>query len=291
MKYEAHFSTEHLFNTDQYPIHQRSVDYFALLSQARFNLQKNSCFCLPEFIRPEIVDRMQAEVEGLSKAATFTQAEFNPYFSEPPEGLPPTHPLRRLARRSHGMVRSDQFSRADVIWIMFQNQALCDFVADALDYKVLYIYQDPFGAVNANIQPAGSEFPWHFDNNDFTVSFGLKQSKAGGVFEYVTDLRTADEPNYSAVQRVLDGDRTSVQSLVLKPGDLQLFRGGNTLHRVTAPIGEERHSLLFSYVTDPTNILSPEKATRIWGQTHPLHHKMAFSTEAAYLSNSGKPGN
>jgi hypothetical protein len=46
------------------------------------------------------------------------------------------------------------------------------------------------------------------------------------------------------VKQVLDGDRTSVRTLFLRAGDLQLFKGGNTLHRVTAPIGEDRHSLL-----------------------------------------------
>jgi hypothetical protein len=40
---------------------------------------------------------------------------------------------------------------------------------------------------------------------------------------------------------------------------------------VTAPIGEDRHSLLLSYVADPANIVSYEKAVRIWGEAHPLH--------------------
>ncbi|MEM8686765.1 MAG: hypothetical protein AAGF81_05530 [Pseudomonadota bacterium] len=62
-----------------------------------------------------------------------------------------------------------------------------------------------------------------------------------------------------------------MQTLFLRPGDLQLFRGGCTLHRVTAPVDAERHSLLFSYVEDPAHIATPEYAERLWGEVHALH--------------------
>jgi hypothetical protein len=48
-----------------------------------------------------------------------------------------------------------------------------------------------------------------------------------------------------------------------------------------APLGEDRHSLLLSYVTDPANIVSAEKAVRISGEAHSLH-----SGEAARNANS-----
>ncbi len=76
--------------------------------------------------------------------------------------------------------------------------------------------------------------------------------------------------------RVLDGDRTGVRSLDLRPGDLQLFRGRNTLHRVTAPAGAtERLGLLLSYVTDPAHVVSPDYAMRLWGEVHPRHLEAA----------------
>ncbi|MEM7347397.1 MAG: hypothetical protein AAF485_24425, partial [Chloroflexota bacterium] len=246
------FPTHQLFDTDRYPIHQRKGDdYKALLAQAHQGLQEENCCQLPAFIRPEIVADMQAEADRLAEEATFTRANLTPYFTEPPTDVPESHPLRRLAPRTHGMVRADKFSRDDVIWAMFQNQDLCNFVADALGYETLYTYRDPYGSVNINVQPQGAEFAWHFDNNDFTVSFGLKRCLTGGVFEYVPDIRTDDDQNYEGVQAILDGEREGVRALVLKPGDLQLFRGGYTLHRVTAPVDTGRQSLLFSYVTDP----------------------------------------
>jgi hypothetical protein len=264
--------TDDLFHTDRYPLNERdTAAYRAAVAAARRDLESRTCARLAEFIRPKVLAAMQSEAASLAPDAVYTEADLNPYFTAPPGCTPQDHPLHRLSPRRHGMVRGDKFSRQGVIWAVFQNEDLCAFVADCLGYEKLYTYRDPFGCVNVNVQPAGCEFAWHFDNNDFTVSIGLKQPRDGGAFEYVPDIRTDTDENYDTVKRVLDGDRRCVRTLFLRAGDLQLFKGGNTLHRVTAPIGEDRHSLLLSYVADPANIVSYEKAVRIWGEAHPLH--------------------
>ncbi|MEM7426518.1 MAG: hypothetical protein AAF441_10505 [Pseudomonadota bacterium] len=261
-----------LFDTERYPITARgSAEYLALLSHARKGLAERNCAQLPDFIRPGVLVEMQREAEALADRATYTEKWLNPYFSTPDDDVADDHPLKRFALRRHGMVRGDRFSRAGAIWAAFQNQDLCRFVADCLGYTELHTYRDPYGCVNVNVQPPGREFAWHFDHNDFTVSLGLKQPAEGGGFEYVPDIRTGTSENYGAVQAVLDGDRSRVQTLFLRPGDLQLFRGGYTLHRVTAPVGDVRHSLLFSYVTDPNRIATAEYAQRLWGEVHPAH--------------------
>jgi len=267
------FSSMDLFDLDRYPINQPdSAGYANLLKTVRNGVGTVACAQLADFIKPEVLKDMQREAEGLSGDAVFHSANLNPYFSQPPEGLAKDHPLNRYSARRHGMIRADKFSRDGVIWSVFQNADLCHFVADALGYETLYTYRDPYSAVNVNVQPDGSEFAWHFDNNDFTISFGLEQSEEGGDFEYVPNLRSHDDENYEGVQRVLDGDRSSTRTLKLRPGDLQLFRGGHTLHRVTAPKGSKRHSLLISYVTDPASVMTPDKSERIWGEAHPDHH-------------------
>lgn len=267
-------TTDSLFDTDHYPVDQpESVAYQTLLRNAQRELQTRNCARLPDFVQPDALTEMQREAASLAPHATFTKKNLNPYFSTPPENTPADHPLRRFAPRRHGMIRGDRFSREGLIWAAFQNGDLRAFVAHCLGYSELHTYRDPYGCVNVNVQPAGCEFAWHFDHNDFTVSIGLKQPAQGGCFEYVPDIRTPGHEHYDAVQRVLDGDREDVRTLVLRPGDLQLFKGGNTLHRVTAPIGEDRHSLLLSYVTDPSRIATHEYAQRVWGEAHPLHRE------------------
>ena len=273
---EAKSSTGELFDTERYPVDRRgSAAYLDMIKSARRGLDNGNCARLADFIRPSILTEMQAEAAALAPHAVYTRADLNPYFTVPPEDMTEDHPLRRVSPRRHGMVRGDSFARDGVIWAVFRNDDLRAFVADCLGYDSLYTYRDPYGCVNVNVQPAGQAFAWHFDNNDFTVSVGLKQPKDGGAFEYVPDIRSGSDENYDAVKEVLDGDRTHVRTLVLCAGDLQLFRGGYTLHRVTAPAGEDRHSLLLSYVADPANIVSAEKAIRIWGEAHPLHNESA----------------
>ena len=267
------FSTRHSFDTQRYPLDRpiESSEYRRLIDKAKTGLAEKNCARLSGFIRPEILKLMQAEAAELAPGATFTQNDFNPYFSVPPDDVPDDHPLKRFSSRRHGMIRADKFNRKDAIWAVFQNTDLLNFVARCLDLEELYPYQDPFGQVNVNVQPAGCEFPWHFDHNDFTISIGLKLPDSGGCFEFVPDIRTDQDENYNAVKKVLDGECSSVQKLYLRPGDLQLFKGGYTLHRVSAPMNEERHSLLLSYVTDPSHIASPEYSKRLWGEVHPMH--------------------
>jgi len=263
-----------LFDTEQYPIDQPdSAGYRKLVKAMRADLSHRNCVRLRNFFSSDTLKRVQKEAQNLAPGAVFLSTDLNAYFTEPPQHLPETHPLRRTFPRRHGMVRGDAFSKVREIWAAFQSEELLRFISDVLCYQQLHHYRDPFACVNVNVQPPGCEFPWHFDNNDFTVSFGLTDPQAGGVFEYVPNLRSRENENFCDVERVLDGDRSRVHELILNPGDLQLFRGGHTLHRVTAPVGHERQSLLFSYVTDPEDMTSAEKAIRIWGEAHPDHYR------------------
>ncbi len=278
----AGFATSQLFDTDRCPIDRPgAAEFDALVAHAQAGLEEASCAQLPAFQRPDVLAQMQEEAERLSGEAVFHSASLNPYFSQPPEGTPEDHPLNRFSPRRHGMVRADKFERAGAIWTTFQNADLCRFVAAALSCDTPYAFDDPFGSVNVNVQPEGCEFAWHFDSNDFTVSFGLVQPAEGGDFEYVPNLRSNVDENYSGVKRVLDGDRSNVRSLKLVPGDLQLFRGGHTLHRVTAPLGAVRRSLLLSYSTKPGNMTSAETAIRIRGEAHSRHYVHDAKTEHA----------
>ncbi len=275
------FSTTELFDKARYPIDRReSAAYGDLVSRTRAAIGRQNCARLSDFLRPEALAAIKEEAVFHRPHAVFHKANLNPYFTEPPAGTPADHPLMWFAPRQHGMIRGDRFARNGITWTLFQNPDLCAFVADCLGFDRLYPYPDPFGCVNVNVQPHGREFSWHFDTNDFTVSIGLHQCDEGGVFEYVPDIRTEGDENYDAVKAVLDGGRDHVRSLVLRPGDLQLFRGGYTLHRVTAPEDQERLCLLLSYVADPSHVSTPEEAEHMWGEAHPLHHARAAELAA-----------
>ena len=61
----------------------------------------------------------------------------------------------------------------------------------------------------------------------------IQKPEKGGVFEYCPNIREPGNENFEEVQKVIAGDRTRVRQLKLEPGDLQIFKGRFTLHRVT----------------------------------------------------------
>ena len=128
----------------------------------------------------------------------------------------------------------------------------------------------------------GNGFPWHFDTNNFTVTLAIQNSDDGGAFEYAPGIRKGSE-NFSEVGRVLDGTSKLIKVLELEPGDLQLFRGRYSLHRVTPLIGPTtRYVAIFSYVEQPDMVGSPERTEQLYGRTLPIHWERAGKRNDAY---------
>lgn len=69
---------------------------------------------------------------------------------------------------------------------------------------------------------------------------------------------TASDEHFDAVTHVLDGTSDQVRTLILQPGDLQIFLGRHSLHRV-APIAgtRPRYVGIFSYVDQPDMVATP----------------------------------
>ena len=73
-------------------------------------------------------------------------------------------------------------------------------------------------------------------------------------------------------KKVIDGDRTRVRQLELEPGDLQIFKGRFTLHRVTKIEGNRsRYLCIPAYVLDPWRVNTPEHSKSIYGKVLPIH--------------------
>jgi hypothetical protein len=67
-----------------------------------------------------------------------------------------------------------------------------------------------------------------------------------------------------------------VTVLNLEPGDLQLFKGRYSLHRVAPLKGHRpRYVAIFSYVDQPDMVGAPERTRQLYGRTLPIHHERA----------------
>lgn len=256
---------------DRYPIHRRGTpEYAEMVRLARKGLGTEECAYLPNFLRPEAVEAMRLEAESLRGRAVYFDEEHNPYFSVVPDDVPARDPRRHLGRKNNGLVPGEAFDREKLIWRLCRSEEMKGFVEDCLDIKPLYFYEDPYGCLNVSIQTEGQEFDWHFDTNEFTVSLLLQKPERGGVFEFAPNIRTPADECYDAVADVISGASDKVVPLDLKAGDLQLFKGRYSVHRVTPVQGSvDRLIALFAYAREPDMYASPERSQRIWGKVHP----------------------
>lgn len=121
-----------------------------------------------------------------------------------------------------------------------------------MDKAALYTMPDQLACMNVMAYRDGEALNWHFDRSEFTTTLLLQAADGGGHFEYRTDLRTENDPNYEGVVRLFNGEDDQVRHIKLDAGTLNVFRGKNTLHRVTPVEGNrERIITVFSYYESP----------------------------------------
>ena len=73
---------------------------------------------------------------------------------------------------------------------------------------------------------------------------------------------------------ILNGFREDVQSLSLRPGDMQIFMGRYSIHRVTKVSGRRKRIIaLPTYSTDPLTMNRPEHSKQIYGRALPIHYE------------------
>ena len=264
-----------IVDLDTYPINQPSNQkYKDIISYNKKLLDNNGCCVLKNFIKEESINRMKQEAERKLNKVYWTKDKHNPYFIKDDETLPKDHPKRIFTIRESGYINSDDLEQNSDLNHLHDSDEMLKFVSDCLGVYPLYKWVDPLGKNPYSIMHSGHYFPWHFDGNEFTLSILVQKSEKGGIFEYSPDLRSKDNENFENVTKVLRGDRGAVKSLDLKPGDLQIFKGRFSMHRVTKIEGKtSRYIALPCYVKDPYRVNKPEHSIQVYGKAMPIHYK------------------
>jgi len=264
-------------NLDHYPIDRGSAQsYAAVLADARSQLARDGCCVLRDFIRPRMIPVLAAEADSVAGAAYRSCNRTNAYFSQDDPDLPGDDPRRRFYDRSNAFVPADNFGPGSGLRTIYEYQPFQDFIREALQVDSFYPYADPLADVIINVVEEGEGFPWHFDTNNFTVTLAIQNGEGGGTFEYVPDLRTPQDECFEAVRDVLDGKSAAVRSLPLTPGDLQIFKGRYSLHRVTPVTGAlPRYVGIFSFVETEGMVGSVERTRQLYGRVLPVHYENA----------------
>ena len=255
------------------PIH---IAYWAAVEHARSGLRADGCALLKEFVTPAAVRLLDDEIVAAKPQTHFSTQVINPYFhTQVNPSFGDDHPANTFTERSSGFIPGDAWPPVCAMEALFRAPRVRRLLADCLEIDELHCYDDPLAGLTANILDPGQQFPWHFDTNDFAVTVLVQPADAGGLFEYAPAVRSADDEGFDAVGALLGGGRGGVRTLDLQPGDLQIFRGRHSLHRVTrvAASSQPRHAAIFAYTHQPGVIGRVERTRQLFGRVLPEHEE------------------
>ncbi len=268
---------ESLVNLSEYPINDpQSAQYNEVIKFVQSELYRDGCSVLSTFLTNKGLDLIAQEAEQRKDKAFYSDSKLcNVYLAKGNSKEPKDHPQNIFMERSNGFITADLLSEGTLSYLLYHWKPLRSFLAQCLSKKELYIYEDPVSNMVVNVCKPGQTFNWHFDTNEFTITYLLKAAESGGYFEYVPNLRLKNDECFKEVKKVLDGDRTRVKRLKLCSGDLQFFLGRYSLHRVTHNNGNSDRLLLIQSFTEIPGIVgSKERVKDLYGKTTQAHNNI-----------------
>ncbi len=264
-----------LIDLDRYPIDQPDSErYAAVVRTAQDALRTDGCAVIKDLVRPEALERLGAEIRDRKPTTHYSNEVINPYFHfHHNADYPDRHPVNTFLERSSGFIPGDSWEDTTSMRALFEHPHLTRFLAECLEIAELHPYADPLAGLTANILDPGQQFTWHFDTNEFAVTVLVEEADEGGLFEYVPNIRSDGDEGFDAIQRVLEGGREGVHTLDLRPGDMQVFRGRYSLHRVSrvAAHSQPRHAAIFAYTEQPGVIGRLERTQQLFGRVLQEH--------------------
>jgi hypothetical protein len=261
---------EQHFNLARHPIEKRdSPPFDALVERCRNGLRSRGAYVLEGFVTLEAVAAIVEELEGVLDHAFYKPKTHNPYLAPDDASFAASHPRNRKQLTNSATLAYDFVAEDSLLEAIYRLPPLRAFIAKTLGHEELYPYADALAAVNVLVYPPGTQTGWHFDNAHFVVTLMLQQAQRGGAYEYAPFIRSTDEDNYPAIEAVLDGNFSTVHTLEQGAGDLVVFQGRYTMHRVTEVHGDApRLIAVLSYDVEPGTALTPHTRKTFYGRSH-----------------------
>ena len=261
---------EDIVDLDAYPIDDESSEARrVLIERCRGDLERNLCCVISDFIRPGALEAMAAEALTLQSGANHNNSLRNCYLHRQQDpSLPADHPRNLQDRSSTRMIGYDQIPPDSPLKRFYHADAVRKLVAEIVGEGELFDNEDPYQPANYVCYRDGDESSWHFDaDNSFTMTLMIQPADQGGEFQMSPRTRTDADQNYDHVVKVLRGERkAAVSSIGREPGALCIFRGCNSLHRVTPVRGDTLRIMgVFVYEFRPGLIGDAEVNATIYG--------------------------
>lgn len=259
-----------IINTAVYPILESGHPARgALVNRCRAELKALQYCCIPDFVTESALQRMREEAEALQSVAYHNNALRNCYLHRQRDAsLTDDHPRNLQDRSSARMVAYDQIPDSSPLMIFYHASPVRSLVSDIVEEGALYDNEDRYQPANYVCYRDGDESSWHFDSDSsFTMTLMVQPALEGGEFQFSPNSRTDDDENYAHVRDVLLGSvEDSIVSVARQPGALCIFRGGNSLHRVSPVVGDRLRIMgVFVYEFAPGVAGDPEVNATIYG--------------------------
>ncbi len=245
------------------------IDDERYAASCRSELERGGALVLAGFFRPDAIAEIVDQSAGREGDAFYADSTHNVYLTPPDPTLGDDHPHNRQVASTKGLIADDQIPADSPLRTVYDDRTFRAFLCLVLGIDEIHPYADELSSINVHFAPDGRELGWHFDNSSFPVTMLLQAPQAGGVVEYVASVRDADAGDmaYERVEAILDG-REPVRTLDFDPGDLVLFRGRDSLHRVTPTRGAvTRLLVVFAYNDRPGVGLSASALGTFYGRT------------------------
>ena len=266
-----------LVDTTAYPIDAVDSDaYRQLVEQCRSDMAAVGCVRLRGFVPAEAVATMAAELDPLP---TFNRCHVLSAWGDPPtDDMAADHIHRRRFPEDTNVLAGDQL-QGSTLRRLYDSDQLTSFLTDALAVPELHRFADPFQCLNVVKIADGGLHTWHYDLSDFVITMLLQKPQVGGEFEFAPFIRGPIIPDqvggrdgrvwderYDDVEQLLAGNWPDTHLLDLEPGDLVMFNGLRSMHRVRAVYGPvARMIAVLSYDTKPGQVSTDEINKRLYG--------------------------
>jgi hypothetical protein len=258
-----------IIDLTRYPLNQPLGNEYQQLVSSKRQLLDQQQFCsMPGFLLEPIRQEIAAAVESQQQNTNRADNLRNIYLERAKtESLPEDHPKNILSRGSYNMMGAHLLADDSPLKTLYYWPAMQQFIADIVGEKKLYPSDDPYQPVNVLCQSDGDRSAWHFDSsNAFTMTLMVQAPESGGHFEMAPNTRTDEDPNYDGLKKLLLGDESDAVRVSRGEGELVIFRGCHSAHRVT-PVsgGRLRLMCVMVYETEAGVIGDPVVNETVYG--------------------------
>ena len=242
-----------------------------LVTRCREQLQRQQYCSLPGFVRADTIAQLVRETTPLLARANRARSWRNCYLQrERTPGLGDDHPRNIFQHASYRMIAADLLADDSALKTLYYWPPFQRMVAGIVGIERLYPSEDPLQPVNVICYEAGDQSAWHYDStNAFTMTLMLQPALEGGLFELAPNTRSgADDEDIGYMRDVLRGESARVETVSREAGELTIFRGCNSLHRVSPVAGDRlRMMAVFVYEEEPGIRGDPEVNRTVYGRS------------------------